>query len=191
MDTPDAPQHQARVWIARAFTAVEDVVYIGLGLLLAGSALTLLVTGVVQFVQSVGAGSAHMVQLLDRILLVLLVVELLYTVQVSFRAHALVPEPFLLVGLISAIRRVLVLTAELGELREETGSAAQHFVIELAVLTVLIIALAISLVMLRKSGSPVVTKRATGELEDDGHGHGQPVLPVTNSVDKSSGGTCQ
>jgi hypothetical protein len=44
--------------------------------------------------------------------LILLVIELLYTVQVSFREHGLIPEPFLLVGLIAAIRRVLVLTAE-------------------------------------------------------------------------------
>ena len=163
MDTPDAPQHQARVWIARAFTAVEDVVYIGLGLLLAGSALTLLVTSVVQFVQSVKAEHARTVELLDRILLVLLIVELLYTVQVSFREHVLAPEPFLLVGLISAIRRVLVLTAEFGELHEQTEGGPWHFVIELAVLTVLIIALVISLVMFRKAGAPVVAKRDNGD----------------------------
>ena len=34
--------------------------------------------------------------------------------QVSFRLHAVTPEPFLLVGLIAAIRRVLILTAEFG-----------------------------------------------------------------------------
>ena len=38
-----------RVWAARAFTVVEDIVYLGLGLLLAGSALTLLVSGVIAF----------------------------------------------------------------------------------------------------------------------------------------------
>ncbi len=39
----------ARGWIARAFTLVEDVVYVGLGVLLAGAALSLLVDGGVQF----------------------------------------------------------------------------------------------------------------------------------------------
>jgi hypothetical protein len=38
--------------------------------------------------------------LVDRMLLVLLVVELLYTAQVSFGDHALGPEPGLLVELI-------------------------------------------------------------------------------------------
>ncbi|MBM3774222.1 MAG: hypothetical protein FJW37_03580 [Acidobacteria bacterium] len=62
-----------------------------------------------------GSLAANIVPLLDQILLILLVVELLYTVQVSFREHALNPQPFLLVGLIAAIRRVLVLTAEVPE----------------------------------------------------------------------------
>jgi uncharacterized membrane protein (DUF373 family) len=46
------------------------------------------------------------------LLLVMMIVELLYTVQLAFREHALVPEPFLMVGLVAATRRVLVLTAE-------------------------------------------------------------------------------
>src|SRR5438445_2842657 len=145
MTSADPVGPQARAWIARAFTGVEDVVYIGLGLLLAGSAFTLLVTGVIEFGQSVAARKANIVELLDRILLILLIVELLYTVQVSFREHALVPEPFLLVGLISAIRRVLVVTAEFGELRDKTETAFQHFVVELAVMTLLIVALAVAL----------------------------------------------
>jgi hypothetical protein len=157
---PSPPQH--RNWIARAFTLVEDVVYIGLGLLLAGSALTLLVTGCIRFVQALQAGGMQesIIALLDRILLILLIVELLYTVQVSFREHTLVPEPFLLIGLISAIRRVLILTAEFGEIRERTESVFQHFIIELGVLTLLIVALAVSLLLLRQRGAPATAHRA-------------------------------
>jgi phosphate-starvation-inducible protein E len=58
------------------------------------------------------------VALLDRILLILMIVEILYTVQVSVREHSLVPEPFLLVGLIATVRRLLVLTAEVSTLGE-------------------------------------------------------------------------
>jgi hypothetical protein len=159
MGPAESPQPQPRGWVIRGFTAVEDVVYIGLGLLLAGSAISLLVIGLIDFGQSVMGGKACSIQLLDRIMLILLVVELLYTVQVSFRRHALVPEPFLLVGLISAIRRVLVLTAEFGELREQAGGDAQHFLIELAVLTVLILALAISFALLRKGRASDVAQQ--------------------------------
>jgi hypothetical protein len=154
-------QPEARTWIARAFTAVEDVVYIGLGILLAGSALTLLLLGFISFGQHVLAGTlpAGVTALLAQALLILLIVELLYTVQVSFREHALLPEPFLLIGLISAIRRVLVVTAEFGEVRELPEHAFQHFIVELVVLTALIIALAVSLLLLRKRGAPVAAER--------------------------------
>jgi len=153
MGPSESTQSPVRAWIIRAISAVEDVVYVGLGVLLAVSAITLLVVSLIDFGQSVAIGKARSIELLERILLILLVVELLYTVQVSFRKHALLPEPFLLVGLISAIRRVLVLTAEYGELREKGERDAQHFFIELAVLTVLILALTVSLALLRKRGA--------------------------------------
>ena len=148
---------------ARAFTAVEDIVYLGLGMLLAGSSIALLVSSGISFVQNLMARSltANIVPLLDRLLLILLVVELLYTVQVSFREHGLIPEPFLLVGLIAAIRRVLVLTAEFAQVRDQTEIVFQHLVIELAVLTFLIVALVVSLVLLRKRGVVAVAERAT------------------------------
>lgn len=154
---------QNRVWVARAFTAVEDIVYLGLGVLLAGSAVALLVGGVISFSQNLMAGSlaANIVPLLDRILLILLVVELLYTVQVSFREHSLIPEPFLLVGLIAAIRRVLVLTAEFAEVRDKPEILFQHLVVELVVLTFLIVAVVVSLILLRKRGVGVVAKQTT------------------------------
>jgi uncharacterized membrane protein (DUF373 family) len=159
MSTFVSSQSETRLRVARAFTAVEDLVYIGLGLLLAGTAFTLLVASVIDFGRGVLAGRVSPIQLLDQILLILLIVELLYTVQVSFREHALIPEPFLLVGLISAIRRVLVLTAEFGELPEKTTDMSWHFAIQLAVLTALILALAISLMLLRRRSARVVAER--------------------------------
>jgi len=148
---------------ARVFTMVEDVVYLGLGILLASSALALLVSSGINFVQSLLARSltTNIVPVLDRLLLILLVVELLYTVQVSFREHGLIPEPFLLVGLIACIRRVLVLTAEFGHITEQSESVFQHLIVELAVLTFLIVALVVSLVLLRKRGVTSVAERAT------------------------------
>ena len=156
-----AVEQRNRVWVARVFTAVEDVVYVGLGLLLAGCSLALLISGIISFGQNLMAGSLtiNIVAMLDRVLLILLVVELLYTVQVSFREHALVPEPFLLIGLIAGIRRVLLLTAELAHVTEKSDVVFQHFIVELVALTVLIVALVISLVLLRKRNG-IVAERA-------------------------------
>src|SRR5258708_28415047 len=146
-----------RAWVARGFTLVEDIVYLGLGMLLAGSSLVLLISGVISFGQNLVGGSltTNIVGLLDRILLILLVVELMYTVQVSFREHALLPEPFLLVGLIAAIRRVLVLTAEFSHLPEHTEAMFRDFLLELSVLTGMILAVTISLVLVRKRNQEV------------------------------------
>jgi len=115
----------ARERIARGFSLVEDIVYVGLGLLLAGAALVLLVSLVVFFGRGLLAGTVYgsIVSVLDQILLILLIVELLYTVQLSFREHVLIPEPFVLVALIASVRRVLVLAAELPKVVETGGSS--------------------------------------------------------------------
>src|SRR5256886_7636486 len=92
----------------------------------------------------------HALELLDRILRILMIVELLYTAQVSFREHALVPEPFLIVGLIAAVRRLLVLTAEFAQLLEKNEGTFQGAMLELGLLTVMIVALVVSLVALKR-----------------------------------------
>ncbi len=139
-----------RAAIATWYGRVEDVVYVSLGVLLAGIVVVLLAGSFITFGRSVAAWTVPRAAggLLDEILLVLLLVELLYTVQVSFREHALVPEPFLLVGLIAVIRRVLVLTAVFGE--QQPGGPPMALVIELAVMAGLILAIAVALVLLRR-----------------------------------------
>ena len=147
--------------ISRYFGHFEDVVYVGLGLLLAYSASALLVGGVKALWQSALAGAppAAIIELLDRALLVLMIVELLYTVQVSFRAHALLPEPFLVVGLIAAIRRILVVTAEFSRLVEKPDPQQfRNIMVEEALLTLMVLALVISLRLLRARAADGSTK---------------------------------
>src|SRR3989441_998111 len=143
--------HPWREWILRGFIRVEDAVYVGLGTVLAAMALALLVAVAIAFAQALLADAlpGHAVQLLDRLLLILMIVEILYTVQVSFSEHALVPEPFLIVGLIATIRRLLVLTAEFARLVESNTAAFRAAMLELGLLTVMIVALVVSLVVLK------------------------------------------
>jgi hypothetical protein len=65
-----------------------------------------------------------------------------------------------LVGLISAIRRILVLTAALGEKHQAGETPPEGLVPELAVLGGLILALAISLLLLRKRDFSKTATRA-------------------------------
>jgi uncharacterized membrane protein (DUF373 family) len=149
---------ETRTLIARAFTLVEDVVYIGIGTLLALSAAILLVNGAIGLWRATleGVPLGGVISLLDRTLLVLMLVELLYTVQVSFREHALLPEPFLIVGLIAATRRILVVTAEFS-VADKTGADGERFrqgMLEIGLLTLMTVALVASLLMLRRVRDP-------------------------------------
>ena len=158
---PEVTRAEARVttWIAKWLARVEDIVYVGLAMILAALALGLLVDGGVAFVRAVASGelAARVAALLDRLLLILMVVEILYTVQVSLREHTLAPEPFLVVGLIAGIRRILVLTAEFSEMVEEGGDTFRNAMLELGLLTVLVLALVGALAMLRRRVTPPTT----------------------------------
>jgi hypothetical protein len=144
-----------RTFVVRGLSAVEDLVYVCLGVLLTISAIALVWAGFQSVASALIAHSlaAEIVGLLDHILLILLVVELLYTVQVSFREHGLVAEPFLVVALIAVVRRILVLTAELPKLPQAGEEVFRRAVLELGLLTVMVVALVASLIMLQRRAS--------------------------------------
>jgi len=149
---------RARVLIARIFRFLEDVIFVGLAIVLSGIALYLLAAATGDFgkhLYALSLSGSAVVVLIEELLLVLLVVEILYTVQVSFKEHTLAPEPFLLIGLIAAVRRILVITAELAETRNKEEEAFRFLMIELGVLTFLIISLVASVTMLRRRGGTV------------------------------------
>ena len=148
--------------VAQAFTQVEDVLYVGIGVVLAGAALGLLINAAVMFARSIGAGAigGSVVEVLDQLLLILMMIEILYTVQVSFREHVLVPEPFVLVAMIAAVRRILVLTAEFGKLMEQGDTVFRYAMIELGLLTGMTGVMVACLVGLRKRDKEVVAERA-------------------------------
>jgi len=151
-----------REWVARAFTRVEDVVYVALGLLLAASAIALLASAGIAFVRTVADGevAGRVVSILDQLLLVLMIIEILYTVQVSFREHALVPEPFLVVGLIAGIRRVLVITAELSNVAERNPDTFRNAMLELGLLTLMVLALVTALGIVRRRAPGAAAEKA-------------------------------
>jgi uncharacterized membrane protein (DUF373 family) len=160
------PPSRGRLLIAQVFTVVEDVVYGGLGILLTVSAVVSLFNGGQAFWVALRGGAAmqDLVNILDRILLVLMIIELLYTVKVSFREHTLVPEPFLIVGLIAVTRRILIVTAELAVLLERPNEVVfRSAMLELALLTLMVVALAASLLMLRKRSATPIPERPEAE----------------------------
>jgi hypothetical protein len=143
----------------KAFLNVEIVAYILLGVLLATAAILgifeaggLLLTAV-----KLHGDSLALVIAIDRLLFVLMVVEILHTVRASFRSGTLVCEPFLVVGLIASIRRVLVITLESSQANQpgkwtpEAQMILHSTMLELAVLGGLILVMVLSIYLIRRS----------------------------------------
>ncbi len=144
---------------ARAVLQVEILTYVILGFLFAAAALLGIGSaGMALWKAGQDGGQASSLVLsVDRLLFVLMVVEILHTVRVSFAAGALQCEPFLVVGLIASIRRILVITLESSEanLPGKWSPELKQFLvsmnIELTVLGVLILVMVISIYILRQS----------------------------------------
>lgn len=128
--------------------------YVGLGAILAITAIYLLVSSVLSLAIAIGKGalSGGVIGLLDQVLLILLVVELLYTVQVSLREHSLLAQPFLVVALIATVRKVLVLTAQISS-ADSPEIVFRHSMAELGLLSVMMLVLVGSLILLYRYGS--------------------------------------
>jgi hypothetical protein len=156
-------EHRLRTTVAQHVSVMETVLYVAVGILLivaatlgvfqAGAGLWRGVTG--------GTIGNSGLLALDQLLLVLMLVEILHTVRISIRTHTLTMVPFLIVGLIATIRRVLVITVHAARLAEQghtmTPDQVTSFhdsMIELGVLAVLILVFVLSIARLSSVPPP-------------------------------------
>jgi uncharacterized membrane protein (DUF373 family) len=139
--------------LQEAIVRAEVWIYVLIGVLLVAAAGLTVVGTVADVVR--GSGSRDVgdlgIFLLERILLIFIIAELLYTLRlVDFGGRILV-EPFLFIGLIAVVRRILVITAEAEA--GGSGPAVTDFLIEIGALGGLTLALAVSIHLLRRSGA--------------------------------------
>ena len=140
---------------------LEAALYIAVGILLAAVAIAVLFGAGVLLSRGVANRdmAGYGLQVLDQLLFVLVLVEILHTVRISIRAQEIFIEPFLIVGLIASIRRVLVITMQAAKLTEEghgSADAAMAFrnsMIELGLLGVLVLVLVVSIYVLRRAAA--------------------------------------
>lgn len=118
--------------------------HLATALILVSAAAALLISAVVEVMSEMMAGDTGgaLLHLLDRALLVLMLAEIIYTVRSIARRRRLEVEPFFIVAIIAAIRRILITTAE------STGNVNlqdPHFqaaMLELGLLSLMVLALA-------------------------------------------------
>ena len=137
----------------------ELVLYVAVGILLAVAAGFVLVGTVHELVHAISArlgGVDTGVIVLDRVLLLLIIAELVYTLRFVLRTHEIAVEPFLFIGLIAVVRRILIVTAQF-ERPASGGRALTNLLLELGLLGFLALALAASLFLIRRGrpGTPI------------------------------------
>jgi uncharacterized membrane protein (DUF373 family) len=129
----------------------EISIYVGTAIILVGAAFLLLGFSLFEFVTTFSKDLIKdIARLLNGLLLVLMLVEILHTVSIFLQKHRLVIEPFLAVGIIAAIRRILIITAEQTHPTVEQAVVFRMIMLELGLLTVMILAFVFCVFLLRR-----------------------------------------
>ena len=85
-------------------------------------------------------------------LLLLIVAELLFTLQLVIARGQIATEPFLFIGIIAVVRHVIVISAEIEKLPQE-GRALTNFLIELGLLALLVMAFGAAIYLIRRGAA--------------------------------------
>jgi uncharacterized membrane protein (DUF373 family) len=159
MDSDTDETQAASGFPINIFRYVEIAVYAVLGLLICVTALLSLGSAGAQLwiaMRDWDTTSA-VFGVIDRLLFVFMLIEILHTIRASIQSHTLNCEPFLIVGLIATVRRVLVITLQSAEVAHDTTLTPEHEILfrttmtELIVLGVLILIMVASIYLLRRS----------------------------------------
>lgn len=132
----------------RFFLMCENIIYFTIGLALVATAIFLIIHVGSSFFTAPPKDKfvTWVVEILDNTLLTLMIIEILYTIRVSIKEHALTPEPFLIVAVIAAVRRILVVSVELAHMPEKFDRS----MIEIGVLGVLIFIFVMSIIIFNR-----------------------------------------
>lgn len=142
----------------RILETAENYIYYGGGVILVVAAVGLMLSAVIESAELALSGHSTnaVILLLDRILLALMVAEIIYTVTSMAKKRHLDVQPFLIVGVIAAIRRMLVITAESTTHININDPTFQAALVELGLLALIILLLAIAFRLL-PTGSDATT----------------------------------
>jgi phosphate starvation-inducible membrane PsiE len=89
--------------------------------------------------------------ILNTILLVMMTMEIVYTVAISLKSHTLNAEPFLTIGAIASIRRMLVITATSTENETTNPDVFYNTLTELGLLAATVLTMTVAICILRFS----------------------------------------
>ena len=148
-DSPTPDERRGRPRVAALLDHGEFLLNTVVALALAAGGILLVGAVLYGFVRGLGREPIlrQMLQLLSGLLLVFIFTELISTIRVVIARHTVEVEPFLIVGIVAAIRRLLVLSAEAEDLL-----GTPHFrdvVLEIAVLAATVLVLGLTVLLFR------------------------------------------
>src|SRR5690349_11189109 len=162
-----ADSRSSKPWPLRAAHLLghsESVVLVFIGIALVVVAVLLLYSGMYDLREAVSQGPKEIemraIDILNTVLLVMMTMEIVYTVAISLESHTLKAEPFLIIGVIASIRRMLVITATSTE-QEVHPEQFHNMLVELALLAGTVVALAAAIYILRHSAHKFADAKRT------------------------------
>lgn len=148
---------QRKHWTSHAAKLLgtsESIVLVLIGVALVSVAVLLLYSSMYDLIEAVRQGPTEIerkaIGILNTVLLVMMTMEIVYTVAISLESHVLDAEPFLIIGVIAGIRRMLVITATSTDV-EPHPEQFHNTLVELGLLAATIVALASAIWILRYS----------------------------------------
>ena len=152
----DATRRTLSQRVGALVDSFETVVYAIAFLLLVAAAVLVVIGGVEAVVQA----ASHKVNtlqggvlVLDRVLMVLIIAEIAATLRAVLVYHQIAAEPFLFIGLIACVRRILIVTAASEQVHSD--KELDRLLFELGALGLLIIGIAAAIFMIRYSARHV------------------------------------
>ena len=143
--TPDRVEHADN-----GIRLLEDIIYVAVAALLVVGAGALLVTAAVTlFTELLTHPEEAVKSVLDLLLLVFILVELLGAVRTTLRERKLIAEPFLVVGMITSIKEIVVVSISAKDSFGAPDSNFENAMLEIAVLAGLLVALSLAMFLSR------------------------------------------
>lgn len=150
---------------ATALRISVDAVQYGVALVLLLIAVIVLVRTTVNFLSAQSSYPQSLISAIDGVLIVIIVVDVLRTVLTHFEGSGFPLRPFLIIGIISAVRDILSVSARLALQGPVSGAGFERLAIELGVSSAVALALA---------GAMVLTKISEGGASSDNRSNSTP-----------------
>lgn len=144
-----AERGRTRDFISDRMRHVEHVFYVAIAVALAFAGAALFFSTLYSFFRDIDEAPliTNLLRVLDSMLLVFIITELIHTVRAVIAENVLMTEPFLIVGIVAVIRRLVVISAE-------TSNAVgrpefSDLMLEMGILVAAAVALAFAIFLIR------------------------------------------